>query len=334
MMLQLMYPAVENALNLSRAEVVSIYSFKSATAAIVAFAAGFLIDRCGVKPILYICATMTGLGFIFFHFVDGKWMWWLAGIPLGFSSIPLLLATKTLVARWFNRRLGLALGLAASATSISGMVFPVFFAWLIETFGWNNGLPLMSLPILFVVFPVVYYVVKDSPTQEEVSREFGNEAANPRTFVKGRLIEESGDETRPSFSNILNKPVFWALCGVQFAIGFVDQGFTQNVTPFFVKDLFRLALRPVFTQGYFLLLRNDRHVYLTGLRNTGNGHLGNLPISKGIRSWGRPHGRTSSRETYLRPGSSRKNPRHVQLHNSAWINDRTDHSRLALWTGR
>jgi len=253
-MLQLMYPAVENALNLSRAEVVSIYSFKSATAAIVAFAAGFLIDRCGVKPILYICATMTGLGFIFFHFVDGKWMWWLAGIPLGFSSIPLLLATKTLVARWFNRRLGLALGLAASATSISGMVFPVFFAWLIETFGWNNGLPLMSLPILFVVFPVVYYVVKDSPTQEEVSREFGNEAANPRTFVKGRLIEESGDETRPSFSNILNKPVFWALCGVQFAIGFVDQGFTQNVTPFLVTDLGFTLTRVAFTVSLSFIL--------------------------------------------------------------------------------
>ena len=205
---------------------------KSGTAAIVAFGAGFLIDRWGVKTILYVCATMTGLGFVFFHFVDGKWMWWLAGIPLGFSSIPLLLATKTLVARWFNRRLGLALGLSASATSISGMVFPVFFAWLIQTYGWNNGLPIMSLAILFIVFPVVYYVVKDNPTQEEVRREFGSEAAKPRKFVKGRLIEETQDDTGPSFSNILRNPVFWVLCVVQFFIGFVDQGFTQNVTPF------------------------------------------------------------------------------------------------------
>ena len=41
MMLQLMYPAVESALNLSRAEVVSIYSVKSGTAAIVAFGLAF-----------------------------------------------------------------------------------------------------------------------------------------------------------------------------------------------------------------------------------------------------------------------------------------------------
>ena len=95
----------------------------------------------------------------------------------------------------------------------------------------------MSLAILFVVFPVVYYVVKDNPTQEEVSREFGSEAAKPRTFVKGRLIEEAQGDTGPSFSNILRNPVFWLLCVVQFFIGFVDQGFTQNVTPFLVRDL-------------------------------------------------------------------------------------------------
>ena len=254
MMLQLMYPAVEDALNLTRAEVVTIYSVKSGTAAIVAFGAGFLIDRWGVKTILYLCATMSMLGFVFFHFVDGKWMWWLAGIPLGFSSIPLLLATKTLVARWFNRRLGLALGLAASATSISGMIFPVIFAWLIETFGWNNGLPIMSLAILFVVFPVVHFIVKDAPTKDEVSREFGNEVASPRTFVKGRLIEESQGDGGVPFSNILRKPVFWVLCVVQFFIGFVDQGFTQNVTPFLVKDLGFTLTRVAFTVSLSFIL--------------------------------------------------------------------------------
>ena len=82
---------------------------------------------------------------------------------MGFSAMPLLVATKTLVARWFNRRLGLAIGLTMSASSLAGIFFPVLFAWLIETIGWQSAKAWSSTGIFFIVMPVVYFVIKSNP---------------------------------------------------------------------------------------------------------------------------------------------------------------------------
>ncbi len=259
LMLQYIYPSVEIAFDLTRAEVVAISSVKFATSAIVALTAGFLIDRLGVKRVLYTCATVTGLGMVYFRFIDSPLMYWLAGIPMGFSSLPLLLATKTLVTRWFNRRLGLALGLAAAASSVAGIVFPVFYAWLTETYGWNNALPIMSVAILVVVFPVVHFVVRDTPSAEELQSEFGADLA-PRQLIKGRLIENAPDEpdkiveAGSTLAEIARSPVFVVLCVVQLAVGFADQGFTQNATPFIVNDLgFSLRTAAITTSLSFMV---------------------------------------------------------------------------------
>ena len=256
LMLHYIYPSVEGALGMTRAEVVAISSVKFATSAVVAFAAGFLIDRLGVKKVIYTCATVTGLGMIYFRFIETPMMYWLAGIPIGFSSLPLLLSTKTLVARWFNRRLGLALGLAAAASSVAGIVFPVFYAWLIETYGWNNALPIMSVAIVLVVFPVVHFVVRDDPSDADIAREFGADAT-PKKLVRGRLEESGSDkdaEAGPSFRQIAWTPAFLVLCVVQFVVGFADQGFTQNATPFIVNDLgFSLRTAAITTSLSFMV---------------------------------------------------------------------------------
>jgi len=236
MMLKLIYPAVEESLQISRADVVAISSVKFATSAIVAFAAGFLIDRLGVKSVLYLCAMVTGLGLVYFNFIDSKWTYWAAGIAMGFSSMPLLMATKTLVARWFNRRLGLAVGLTMSASSLAGIVFPILFAWMIETLGWQLATAWTSTGIFFIVMPVIYFVVRDNPSPEEIAAEFEGQGAAGK-IVRGGLVEAETDEKDPSVGELFRKPTFMIIGFMMIAIGFVDQGFTQNLTPFLVNDL-------------------------------------------------------------------------------------------------
>jgi len=237
LMIKLIMPDAEEALGMSRVDTMWIGTIKFATSAVAAFVGGFLVDRLGVKSVLYLCSFVTGGGLIFGHFIDSVWMYRLAGVPLGFSSMPLLMATKTLVARWFNRRLGIALGVTMTASSLGGIILPMIFAQLIETYGWQDAMALSSIGIFLFVIPVIHFVIRDNPTEAEIASEFG-EHAQPKSVGRGGLIEDSSQqEIGPTFSEIVRKPSFAVIGCLMVAIGFVDQGFTLNLTPFLVNDL-------------------------------------------------------------------------------------------------
>ena len=49
------------------------------------------------------------------------------------------LATAKLVANWFDRGRGMALGVATMGISLSGVLMPVLSALLVEAVGWRGG---------------------------------------------------------------------------------------------------------------------------------------------------------------------------------------------------
>ena len=208
-MLQFIYVDIETEFGFSRGDILTIATFKFGTAAIAAFFAGFLVDYFGGKKVIYICGTITAFGFGYWHFigqvpfVDVKTSIWLAGIPLGFSSMPLLMATKTLTAKWFNKRLGLAIGILAAASSVSGIVFTPFYAWLVETVGWRDALPFVSLAIIFIAFPIFHFVAKDDPSTEEIQCEFADADDKKHTVKKG-LLEAAKEGKEPKFLNFVH----------------------------------------------------------------------------------------------------------------------------------
>ena len=242
LMLQFIYVDIETELGFSRGDILTIATFKFGTAAIVAFFAGFMVDKWGAKKVIYICGTITAFGFSYWHFigqvpyVDVKTSIWLAGIPLGFSSIPLLMATKTLTAKWFNKRLGLAIGILAAASSVSGILFTPLYAWLVETVGWRDALPCVSFAIIFIAFPIFHFMSKDNPSSEEIQSEFADADGN-KQMVRGHLLEASKAGEEPKFMDFVKNPQFIIISIVLVMVGFVDQGFTKNSAFYIMNDL-------------------------------------------------------------------------------------------------
>ena len=74
-------------------------------------------------------------------------------IGFGASSMGNL-ATSKLVTNWFVSRRGMALGIAASGVSLSGLIMPNVSAQLIENYGWQTGFALFGFFTLFVVLPL------------------------------------------------------------------------------------------------------------------------------------------------------------------------------------
>lgn len=90
------------------------------------------------------------------------------GVFMSVGSILLgPIATSALLARWFTRRRGLAMGIAASGSAVGGLLLPPLLQVLIDSFEWRMALRMFSVVIFFVTVPLIAFLVVNRPTPEE-----------------------------------------------------------------------------------------------------------------------------------------------------------------------
>jgi len=138
------------------------------TATVGAIAAPFVghaLDRFPLKRVMAAGAVSMALGFLALSQVRTQLEFYLAlGAFIGFGASAMGgLSTAKLVANWFSRRRGTALGIAATGISASGVVMPYISATLIETYGWREGFMLYGAFTVFVVVPLVLRLVVSTP---------------------------------------------------------------------------------------------------------------------------------------------------------------------------
>src|SRR6185437_7244585 len=79
----------------------------------------------------------------------------------GTSSIQTPIGYAKAIAAWFDRRRGLALGVAMSGVGLGGFVMPQLAEALIERGGWRGAYPLLGLLTLVIAFPAVALWIRE-----------------------------------------------------------------------------------------------------------------------------------------------------------------------------
>jgi MFS family permease len=79
----------------------------------------------------------------------------------GSSAIQTPIGYVKAIAAWFDRRRGLALGIAMSGVGLGGFVMPQLAEALIERVGWRGTYPLLALLTLVIAFPVVAIWIRE-----------------------------------------------------------------------------------------------------------------------------------------------------------------------------
>ena len=127
---------------------------------------GSLIDRWSLRSMMLIGVLGMSSGYFLLSFTTASWQ-----VPLIYGLLMMLglnllgpLTTSTLLARWFSRKRGMVLGLAAIGTSVGGFVFPPVIQWLIEAYEWRDALRILALGCLVVTIPAVMLIV-NSPKE-------------------------------------------------------------------------------------------------------------------------------------------------------------------------
>ena len=179
---------------------------------------GFLMDRWSIRkvalPGIAIYAAMVALlalspkSLLVFTL--------LFALAEGTSAIQTPIGYAKAIAAWFDRRRGLALGIAMGGVGLGGFVMPQLAEALIERFTWRGAYLGLALLTAVVALPAVALWIREPRPGE-------GERGGPMTVT----------ERIPGLSvrAVLATPRFWMLTAVFFLVGISVNGTAAHVVP-------------------------------------------------------------------------------------------------------
>jgi len=177
---------------------------------------GFFVDRFGPRRVVLTSIPLFGLSLAALYLTPANLfayyaLWALvpvAGLglwPLGYLQT---------VTRWFDRKLGLALGCANAGIGVGSTIVPLITAALIPTYGWRGSLLGLAALVIFVSWPIVALCLRE-PEAADV-------AAKQREARKAFGVP---------FGELSREPSFWILNVAFFMLGLTATSLVSQQVP-------------------------------------------------------------------------------------------------------
>jgi MFS family permease len=220
--------------------------------------AGALIDRVGARAVILGGVALVAGSLILMSRISHFWQFELLCIVevIGYVFAGPI-ANQVLVARWFERRRGQAMGYAYLGLGLGGVVAPILVNYLARTLGWRTALELIGAAIAVVLIPTGVWITRSKPADIRVDpQQFGETLAVTKTA--------SGPASPPAnVAQAVRTAPFWLiLLGSTLAIGAIgaviqhfilflkDSGYSATVASRYLSILLTASLGGRVVVGY------------------------------------------------------------------------------------
>ena len=212
---------IEDAFGWSRVDVSVAITVIAYAILLVSPIQGALVDRFGPRRIVLTSIPLFALAVAMFYFLPANLLVFYvlaALIPiLGFGLLPL--SYLQAVSRWFDRRLGVALGVANSGIGVGSTVVPLIASALMLAYGWREAFLGLAAIVLLVTWPVAYFGLREPG----------------RGTQTGAMPESSGTPTFGlTFADSARQPAFRVLIAVFLVLGLAQTGLITQIVPMLI----------------------------------------------------------------------------------------------------
>lgn len=186
---------------------------------------GALCDRFGVRRVVLISFVIEVLLLFSFSLMQGSlWGYWaryatLALLCMGSTQV----AFSRVLSTWFNRRLGLALGIALAGVGAGGFMWTLLIQKLIDLYGWRIAYRGIALIVAFITLPLLALLLRETPASMGLHVDGEPEASSD---------DRAMDRTRGMTLGEASRTRQYWLMGITFLlVGGALQGAQVNVIP-------------------------------------------------------------------------------------------------------
>ncbi len=151
-------------------------AFLCSMPAMLAF--GWLGDRYGARALMIGASLMISAGTVLLGMIQELWhLYVLYGVFVGaLGNAAFMVLLPVIVTRWFDRKMGLALGIYWAALGSGPVIFAPLFRWMIETRGWESAFMVIGLAFGAVLL-VFSWPIRTSPGEMGLSAYGAEDAA-------------------------------------------------------------------------------------------------------------------------------------------------------------
>jgi MFS family permease len=182
--------------------------------------AGRLADYWGPRRIITLSLALLGIGTVGSAFVHRLWHVYLTtGLLTAVGAGATQPAGAAVVARWFESRRGLALGIVGGAMSGSQLIVIPLAMALTLSLGWRASLVRLGTGLLILVLPIGAALIRNDP-EERGLRPYGATGRVRPAHEVAALQREA----RVSVTDAARVPQFWLLMATYFVCGYTSMG--------------------------------------------------------------------------------------------------------------
>jgi len=208
-------------------------------AGISSIVVGRLIDRYGPQGLIPISAIIIGVSLLALSRSNSPWQVIALFGLLGLTGLaaPQNIMTSVPVAKWFQRKRGLALALAVSGVGIGGVFFLPFTQWLLDSVGWRTTWMLMAVIFMVMSVPLSAIFLRRQP--EDMGLEVdGGPPPLGRPGTVGRSAVHATEERSWTVREAFHTVTMWKLL-VAFVLAGIAQGGTSvHRIPYWIENGF------------------------------------------------------------------------------------------------
>ncbi|MBT4512741.1 MAG: MFS transporter [Chloroflexi bacterium] len=171
---------------------------------IFAIIMGRICDKYGPRWIVASGVCLIAIGYGLISQVNAAWQFYIylglmVGIGMGAAYVPPL-AT---VAKWFDARRGLALGVVAAGVGVGQIILPPLLKYFITEFGWRDSVAIMAVIICVLGIPAAF-LMRNPPNE----------------ISQMNNMNAKGTQSDWSVKEAIQTPSFWFLLAIFAALVF------------------------------------------------------------------------------------------------------------------
>jgi MFS family permease len=219
--------SLEKAFDWSRTEIMSAFTMFFFCAAISGPVVGRMVHRFGGRKVIFLGGLIMIIGYVLLSQMNSLWQYYISYVLIGFGFTTFSpLVTSYIVANWFIRRRGAAIGIMTTGAGVSGIIFtPLVIVYLIPNIGWSNTYITFAAIVAVVAIPMALFVIRNKPADMGLLPD----------GVKVPAVDDITGEITPKAEGLTARKTastraFWLLALAVFLL-YTNMGVWQNQAP-------------------------------------------------------------------------------------------------------
>ena len=190
--------------------------------------AGRFIDRHDARILILIGLAIAGTSYLALTLVSTLWtlyvLWAVLAVGTAlFGIVPV----GVLIARWFDRRRGMATGIAMVGVGLGGLVLAPVTGSVIDSYGWERAATFLGLLLITLPVPFILLLIRNTPANLGLLPD----GADPSDAAAADARKRAAETTwRPA--DALRTPAFWFVGGAFFLASTATVGVLQHQASF------------------------------------------------------------------------------------------------------